>query len=435
MTLTAAGVTCHSVSTDTRSLQPGALFAALRGPNHDGHDHVLDAFSKGAAAAVVEREIPAAPGPLLVTPDVLAWLQQTATQQRRLWGGRVVAITGSAGKTTTKDACAAVLAHSFRTAKTAGNYNNHIGVPLTLLNLPDDAEVAVVELGMNHAGEIRSLASIAQPQIGVVTNSGSAHIEHLGSREAIAAAKRELIEALPPDGTAVLNADDPRVREFQRVHPGPTLFYGFFEAAHVRAEHVHYDSEGSTFEVADVGSFFCPLPGKGGVMAALAALAVAKTLDIDLTRLRGAIASLQPPKMRLQRFVRDGITIWDDSYNSNPEASIMMLDLLAATPATRRIAVLGEMRELGAWSEELHREVGRHAALCGTSMLIGIGGAAAHLIDAARQAGLASGAAFFFDNPADAGRHLKSLARTGDALLFKGSRGTRVELALEAFLN
>jgi UDP-N-acetylmuramoyl-tripeptide--D-alanyl-D-alanine ligase len=422
------------VSIDTRTMAEGALFAALRGANQDGHDHVLDAFAKGAAAAVVEREIPGA-GPQHVTPDVLGWLQQTAREHRQKWGGRIVGITGSAGKTTTKDACAAVLSSAFRTGKTAGNYNNHIGVPLTILNLADDAEIGVVELGMNHAGEIRDLSHIAQPEIGVVTNVGSAHIEHMGSMEAIAAAKRELIEVLPPDGTAVLNADDARVREFAKVHPGQTIFYGFSEAAHVRAERVQYDSAGSNFEVADVGSFFCPLPAKGGVMAALAALAVAKTLGMDLKDLQSAIASLKPPKMRLNRIERNGMVIWDDCYNSNPEAAMMMLDLLAATPARRRIAVLGEMLELGRWSEDLHREVGRYAARCGMSVLIGIRGAAEHLVSAGLDAGLQPGAAIFFHEPEEAGRFLKSIAVEGDSLLFKGSRGTRVELALESFLN
>lgn len=434
MTLEVAGARCHSVSIDTRTITPGALFAALRGPNHDAHDHVREAFAKGAAAAVVEREIPGA-GPQLVTPDVLGWLQQTARERREHWGGRIVGITGSAGKTTTKDACAAVLAGAFRTGKTAGNFNNHIGVPLTLLNLADDAEVGVVELGMNHAGEIRTLAQIAQPNIGVVTNVGSAHIEYFSSRDAIAQAKRELIESLPPNGTAVLNADDALVREFANVHPGHTIFYGFSEAAHVRAERVHYDSAGSTFDVADVGSFFCPLPAKGGVMAVLAALAVAKSLGMDLKKLQNAIASLDPPKMRLNRVERNGMVIWDDCYNSNPEAAMMMLDLLAATPARRRIAVLGEMLELGRWSEDLHREVGRYAVRCGTSVLVGIHGAAEHLVNAGRHAGLAPDAALFFDEPGDAGRFLKTIAGEGDALLFKGSRGTRVELALEAFLN
>ncbi|MBI5282758.1 MAG: UDP-N-acetylmuramoyl-tripeptide--D-alanyl-D-alanine ligase [Candidatus Solibacter usitatus] len=430
---------CTSVSTDTRTLQPGALFVALDGPNHDAHDFVRAAFERGAAAAVVRREVPAA-GPQLVVGDTLQWLQGAAREARGRWHGKVVGITGSAGKTTTKDAVAAVLSTCIKTGKSAGNLNNHIGVPVSLLNVPDDAGAAVLEFGMNHAGEIRTLAALAAPDVAVVTNVGSAHIENFGSLDAIALAKRELVEALPPGGTAVLNADDPRVRAFAAAHPGRSIFFGstssgLSEAAHVRAENVEYCEEGSRFAVADVGSFFCPLPGRGGLMAALAALATAKALGLNLSDLKDAIAALEPPNMRLTRLRHNGMVIWNDCYNSNPEAAMMMLDLLAATPATRRIAVLGEMLELGRWSEDLHREVGRFAARCGINVLVGIRGAARHLVDAGLDAGLAPGAAHFFPEPSQAGRFLKSLARDGDALLFKGSRGTRVELALEAFLN
>ncbi|QOY91622.1 UDP-N-acetylmuramoyl-tripeptide--D-alanyl-D-alanine ligase [Paludibaculum fermentans] len=439
MNLLVAGAHCTSVSTDTRAIEPGALFVALQGPNHDGHDHVLTAFERGAAAAVVERFIEGG-GPQLVVSDSLAWLQQTAATERERWGGVVVAITGSAGKTTTKDATAAVVSTLYRVGKTAGNYNNHIGLPLSILNLAGDTEVAVLEIGMNHAGEIAELARIAKPDIAVVINVGSAHIENLGSIEQIALAKRELIESLGPDGIAVLNGDDERVRAFAAQHPGRTIFYGTsefssIEAAHVRASNLEFLPEGSKFDVADVGSFFCPLPARGGLMAALAALAAAKALKMDLTGLKDAIASLQAPKMRLARIESRGMVIWDDCYNSNPEAAKMMLDLLADTPAKRRIAVLGEMLELGRWSEDLHREVGTYAARRGISVLVGIRGAARHLVDAGLDAGLAPGAAHFFPEPSAAGRFVKTLAESGDALLFKGSRGTRVELALQEFLN
>jgi UDP-N-acetylmuramoyl-tripeptide--D-alanyl-D-alanine ligase len=438
MTLAVAGALCTSTSTDTRTLAPRALFVALRGDNHDGHEYVGKAFEKGAAAAVVERRCEAQ-GPQLVVENSLGWLQSEAAEARERWargGGKtVIGITGSAGKTTTKDAVAAVLSTRFVTGRTTGNFNNHIGVPLSILNLPDDAQVAVLEIGMNHANEIRELSAIAKPEIGVVTNVGTAHIENLGAIENIAAAKREIVESLPRSGVAVLNADDARVRAFADVHPGRTVYYGFSEAAHVRAEKVELLSDGSKFSVTDVGSFFCPLPARGGVMAALAALAVARALEMDLTQLKEAIASLEAPKMRLQRIERAGMVIWDDCYNSNPEAAMMMLDQLAATPARRRIAVLGEMLELGRWSEDLHREVGRYAARSGITVLVGIRGAASHLVDAARGAGLDPSAAHFFHEPSEAGRFLKTIAREGDALLFKGSRGTRVEVALEEFLN
>jgi UDP-N-acetylmuramoyl-tripeptide--D-alanyl-D-alanine ligase len=438
MKLSVAGIECRGISNDTRTLQPGAAYVALRGESFDGHDFVGAAFERGAAAAVVDHKVDAA-GPQLVVDDTLAWLQNTARELRARWGGLVVCVTGSAGKTTTKDAIAAVLATRYRTGKTSGNLNNHIGVPLTLANLDDDCEVAVVETGMNHAGEIRRLASIAQPNIAVVTNVGSAHIEHLGSRDAIAAAKRELVESLGPAGTAVLNADDERVRAMAGACAGKTVFFGstvfVSEVAHVRAENVEFLEQGSTFDVAGVGSFFCPLAARGGLMAVLAALGVARSLGMELAQLKDAIRSLQPARMRLERLEHGGMVVWNDCYNSNPEAAMMMLELLGATPARRRIAVLGEMLELGAWSETLHREVGRCAAGCGVDLLVGIRGAAAYLVDAAVAAGMRPEAVRYFDDPAEAGRFARTLAEPGDALLFKGSRGTHVELALEAFLN
>ena len=426
--------TVSSYGFDSRKLQPGALFFALPGEAHDGHEHAAAAFAAGALAAVVTHPVDH-PGTQLLVRDTLEALQQLARTARERWGGRVIGITGSAGKTITKEAIAAVLSTAFRTGKTSGTFNNHIGVPLSILNLPDDAQVAVLEIGMNHAGEIRDLAAIARPQVGVVTNVGTAHIESFDSIEGIARAKRELIEALPADGTAVLNADDERVRAFAGIHPGRSILFGTREGAGVRAVEVAYDADGCEFTLGDAGRFRCPLPARGGLMTALAALATARAFDLDLAGLKDAIATLKPPAMRLQRIERNGMSIWDDCYNSNPEAACMMLDLLAATTAKRRIAVLGEMRELGTFAEQLHREVGRYAVQCEVPVLVGIRGAARHLVDAARGAGLSAGAAYFFEDPLPAGQFLKTLARPGDSILFKGSRGTRVELALEEFLR
>lgn len=439
MTITVAGRRCTSTSIDSRTLEPGSVFVALRGPNHDGHDYVRAAFEKGAAAAVVERPVEGC-GPLEIVPSVLEWLQGTAAAVRGGWNGLVVGVTGSAGKTTTKEAVAAVLSARLRTGKTQGNYNNHIGVPLTLLNLPDDAEAAVVEIGMNHAGEILRLAEIAQPRIGVVTNVGTAHIENLGSIEAIAAAKRELVESLPPGGVAVLNGDDARVRAMADAFAGQTVFYGSSsfvpsEAPHVRASNVVWLPDGVQFEVPDVGSFFCPLAGRGGLMAALAALAVARALDWDPGQWKETIARLKTVPMRLERIERNGAVIWNDCYNSSPEAAMMMLDLLAETPAVRRIAVLGEMLELGEWSAPLHREVGRHAAARAVDLLVGVRGDARQMLAGAIEAGLPPAKTAYFDDPAEAGAFVKEYAREGDALLLKGSRGVRMERALEAFLN
>jgi UDP-N-acetylmuramoyl-tripeptide--D-alanyl-D-alanine ligase len=428
---------------DSRKLQPGALFFALPGDTRDGHEHVAAAFASGALAAVVTHAIDH-PGAQLIVRDTLAALQQLARAARERWGEdssrRVVGITGSAGKTMTKEAIAALLSTSLRTGRTSGNFNNHIGVPLSILNLADDAQVAVLEIGMNHAGEIRDLAALAQPHIGVVTNVGTAHIESFDSIEGIASAKRELIEALPADGIAVLNADDERVRRFAEIHPGRSILYGTDlygsgEDAELRATEIAWHADGCEFTLGAAGRFHCPLPGRAGLMTALAALATARSLDLNLADLKGAVAALEPPNMRLQRIERGGMVIWDDCYNSNPEAACMMLDLLAGTPATRRIAVLGEMRELGTFAEELHREVGRHAVQCEVSVLVGIRGAARYMVEAAEAAGMPSGTTPFFDEPQAAGRFLKSIARPGDSILFKGSRGTRVEQALEEFLR
>lgn len=429
-----ASVVADGVCTDTRSLRPGSLFVALRGPNHDGHKYVQAAFAAGAAAVLVDHECAAA-GPQILVPDVLAALQELARAARSRLTCPVVGITGSAGKTTAKDATAELLSTAGITGKTDGNFNNHIGVPVSLLNLPDGARFAVLEIGMNHAGEIRHLASLARPTVGVVLNVGTAHIENFDSREGVALAKRELVEALPPDGVAVLNQDDERVREFASVHPGRVVTFGLDPTAEVRAVDVEYNGLGSQFRVEGMGAFACPLPARGGLYALLSALAVAKALDVPYAPLPAAATRIHPPKMRLERMERGGMTIWNDCYNSNPEAAKMMIELLAATPAQRRIAVLGEMLELGRWSEELHRDVGLHVVRCGIHVLVGLRGAACHLVDAARGAGLTAGAAYFFSEPSEAGVFLRGFARPGDALLFKGSRGTRVEAALEEFLR
>jgi len=423
-------------SVDTRTVQRGDMFFALRGPRHDGHDHLTEAFGKGAAAAVVERE-PDAPveGTLLRVTDSGEALAQLAAWARLRWGGTVVAVTGSAGKTTTKDAIAHVLSRFLTVGKTAGNFNNHVGVPLSILRLPDGARVAVLELAMNHTGEIRKLAEIACPRIGVVTNVGYAHAGNFSSIEEVAGAKRELIESLPPGGTAVLNADDERVLAFRDAHPGDTITFGFSETADVRATAFERTQQGSRFHLEGEGWVETKLDGRHGVRNALAALAVARLFGIAQDAAAAQLASLEAGEMRGRRFVHDGITIIDDSYNSNPEAVRAMLEVLAETPAVRRIAVLGEMLELGRWAEELHRDAGRSVAECKINVLVGIRGAVHHLVDAAVEAGLPAGAAYFFDEPEPAGDHLKNIVQPGDVVLFKGSRGAGVDRALRRFIG
>ncbi|MDX2179857.1 MAG: UDP-N-acetylmuramoyl-tripeptide--D-alanyl-D-alanine ligase [Bryobacteraceae bacterium] len=430
MTVQVAGISVSGWSVDTRTLAPGDLFIALRGPNHDGHDYVAAAFEKGAIAALVEKEMP---GRTIVVGDTQRALEDIARRARREWGGVAVGVTGSAGKTSTKDIVADLLAPYLAVSRTVGNLNNHIGVPLSILRIADGAHAAVLEMGMNHAGEIRHLCSIAAPDIGVVTNVGTAHIENFESREGIALAKRELIESLPAHGTAVLNADDARVAQFAKTHPGRTVLYGFGEHADVRATDVELTEAGSRFAVEST-RFETALVGRHAVSNVLAGIAVARLFGVTLAQLAAPIRALAPGKMRGQRLRHAGALIIDDCYNSNPDAARAMLDVLRDSPAARRIAVLGEMLELGSWTEPLHRDVGDYAAAQGINLLVGIRGAARHLVDAAVKAGMPDRAVSFFEDPSEAGDYVRDLLRPGDAALFKGSRGVHVERALERVL-
>jgi UDP-N-acetylmuramoyl-tripeptide--D-alanyl-D-alanine ligase len=417
-------------SIDSRTVNPGDCFFALRGPVHDGHNFVGSVLERGAALAIVDRAVDS-PIPQLVVPDTLLAMQQLSRWARDHWSGTVIGVTGSAGKTTTKDAIAALVNVGVRTGRTIGNYNNHFGVPLSLLRLPDDCRAAVIELGMNHAGEIADLARIAKPQIGVVTNVGWAHTEYFSNGiDGVALAKRELIEALPPTGIAILNADDAHVREFRRIHPGRSILFGFAADADVRAEDLQLCPTGARFSYRGV-VFDSPLSGRHGVSNVLAAIAVAEAMGIAPALLQDAVRHLAVGKMRGERFEKNGVTVINDCYNANPEATRSMIEVLRGTPARRRIAVLGEMLELGHEGSSLHRGLGRFAADQGIHAVIGIRGAARFMVEEARQAGLSDSAASFFESPEAAGDFLRAFLRPGDAVLFKGSRGVQVEKAID----
>jgi UDP-N-acetylmuramoyl-tripeptide--D-alanyl-D-alanine ligase len=416
-------------SVDTRTLAPGDVYFALRGPNHDGHGFVPAALEMGAAAAVVECAQGLA-GELVVA-DAQVALQSLASWARLRWGGQVVGVTGSAGKTTTKDAIAAMLAVESPVGRTMGNFNNHVGVPLSILRLPEGCRAAVLELGMNHPGEIRHLASIARPDVGVVTNVGYAHVEFFEDGIAgVAASKRELIESLGPEGVAVLNADDERVARFAAAHRGRSVTFGFSGGAEVRAQAVEFAPEGTRFRALDV-EFETSVTGRHGVLNLLAGLAVARVFSIDPARLRDVVRSFSVGSMRGERLEHGGAVVWNDCYNSNPEAARSMLDVLRATPAQARIAVLGEMLELGRAAGELHSALGQYVAAGGIDLLIGVRGHAREMVEAASRGGVE---AKFFDDPEAAGEFARERARPGDALLFKGSRGVQVERALARFL-
>ena len=420
-------------SIDSRTVEPGEIFFAIRGEARDGHDFIDAAFVRGALAAIASRGPGKHRDRLLLVSDPRAALQQLASKARRRWGGRVVAITGSNGKTTTKEITAALLATRFRVSKSGGNLNNDLGVPLSLLRMDDDAEVGVLELGMNHAGEIGALAAIAQPDVGVVTNVNAVHLEFFSSIDEIALAKRELIEGLPEGGVAVLNADDERVREFGRIFSGRVVRYGIEAQANIRAVGIENRGlEGINFRLEGCSAeFFTPLAGRHNLYNTLAGLAASSAIGVAPDSLVEAVARLEPARMRGETLDLGEIRVINDCYNSNPRAAEVMLDLLAATPARRRVAVLGEMLELGPESPQLHRQVGGKAARAGVDLLLGVQGEAKQLVERAIAAGMPESAARFFSDAPAAGEFLRQVLRPGDVVLFKASRGVKLERALE----
>lgn len=429
-------------SIDSRTLQSGDLFFAVKGERFDGHDFVAAAIKHGAIAALVSRAklttLPAeaCKHPLLVVDDPLAALQHLATAVRRHWGKRVVAITGSAGKTTTKEAIAKVLGTRFDVLKSQGNLNNGYGLPLQLLKLEPHHEVAVVEMGMSSAGEIAALAHIAAPDWGVVTNVGNAHAEFFADGIAgIARAKYELIEALPTHGVAFLNCDDPYVSQFGRDFRGKATYFGRGPCADPRAESIEaLGSEGQriTIRAGEThASLHLHLLGEHNVSNALAAIAVGVEAGIPVESCCQVLAELRPEEKRGQITTLRGATIINDSYNSNPEALKAMIGTLTSMPVSgggRRILIAGEMLELGPESAALHAACGKAAADAGIDILAGVRGQAIHIVEAAREGSVE---AIYFDSPELAGQWLRDVMRPGDIVLLKASRGVKLERALD----
>ena len=432
-------LTVSGYSIDSRTVSPGDLFLAVRGDRFDGHDFVGGALERGAMAAVVSRARLASlsdavlTAPLLVVEDPLAALQSLAAHVRRRWGHRVVAITGSAGKTTTKEAIAAALGAKFRVLKTQGNLNNAFGLPLQLLRLEPEDEVAVIEMGMNHAGEIAALARIATPDWGVVSNVGTAHIENFEDGQAgIAHAKFELVAALPSNGVVFLNCADPYVSQFGRDFSGRAVYFGSGPCADPQILSTTEDLDGLHIRFRagqQESSFTLHLLGEHNAANAMAGLAVALEAGVELEAATAALETLTAGDKRGEILAIGGATILNDCYNSNPEALRSMIRTLAARPTEgRRILIAGEMLELGAEGPALHAACGRAAAEAGIDRVVGVGGNAEHLASAAYSGGVAS---IFLANAEAAGQWMTTHLRPGDLILLKGSRGVHLERALE----
>jgi UDP-N-acetylmuramoyl-tripeptide--D-alanyl-D-alanine ligase len=425
-------------TTDSRRIVTGQLFIALRGDRFDGAAFARASLAAGACGVLVPPDTTVeAPTSAVVieADDTLLALQQLGQFVRRKSGARVVAITGSAGKTSTKEATASFLSARYAVYRNAGNLNNHIGLPFSLLELTARPDIAVVELGMNHAGEISRLVELAEPDVRVWTNVGDAHIGHFASIDAIADAKAEILEGAGPATRLVANLDDARVMSRVGGFAGVTTTFGLQAGADVRAAGVvDRGVAGTTARLetpaGDV-AIEVKLPGRGPLLNVLAAAAVAIGFDVPLEAIAARAASLTaaPRRGEVMRLAR-GVTLVDDSYNSSPAALARALDAIGdERTAPRRVAVVGEMRELGEFADRLHAESGRRAATAGVDLLVAVGGAPARrMADAAIAAGLAESQVQYFATSEDAAGVVAGLLHAGDVVLVKGSRGTRTDV-------
>jgi len=426
--LTGGDADFTSISTDTRTLQKDALFVALSGPNFDGHDFVATAAAQGAVAALVARALPVAI-PQVIVPDTLASLSRFAHQWRKRFTLPVIGVTGSNGKTTTKELIGSILTQLGPCLITHGNLNNHIGVPLTLLQLQPTHRFAVIEMGANHQREIAHLASLAVPTIGIVTNAGAAHLEGFGSLQGVASGKGELFRALPSDGVAVINADDAYATFWREARGSErTLSFGFEQPADFTAHRVQASGDASGFRIefelvtpAGTRPAVLNLAGLHNLRNALGAAAVAYAAGATLDDIVGGLAGLRSVAGRLElKPALNGAFLVDDSYNANPSSLKAGLDAFRSFGGERWL-ILGEMMELGAAGDELHAEVGRYARNAGVSQLLGIGERARFAVEAFGDGG------HWFEDIDALIAHAKAALAPGLAVLIKGSRSNRLE--------
>lgn len=417
-----------NISTDSRQLSPGSLFVPLVGAQHDGHDHVASALEQGAGGALWSRP-GEAPAGVIRVPDTLQALQDLgAYHLHQRVKARVVAITGSTGKTTTKDLVACLLATRYKVLKTPGNYNNDVGVPLTLLQLESDTQVAVMEIGMRGLEQIRRLAVLLKPEMGLITNVGVSHIELLGSREKIAQAKGELIEALALEATAVLPADSDFFGYLKGLHQGPVASFSGDPDSQASVKPLLRKQRGLEgwqleFEKGYLWDF--PLPGEHHVEDLAAAWAVARHFDIDPATAGEALRQVRLSHLRMERqMLSNGLCLLNDAYNAAPDSMRSALKVLGYAPG-RKLAVLGDMLELGVYEDEAHRDLGRWVAELGVDLLLAVGRRSQTMARSAKEAGLAP-VLWAPDTEAAAAMLVPQLSN-GDTLLLKASRGVGLD--------
>lgn len=425
-------VVITGISTDSRTISPGDLFIPIIGENFDGHDYIKAAFDNGAAASLTQRKTDYFPGKTIIeVENTLTALHNLASWYRSDFSIPFVGITGSVGKTSTKEMVASALSERYNVLKNEGNFNNEIGLPLTIFRLKPEHEAAVIEMGMSAIGEIRALTNIVKPSVGIITNIGISHIEKLGSRQNILKAKLELLEGLKPDGLLILNGDDVMLGGAKDLLSCRTVSFGIEEGADYQAYNIRSKGEyGIDFNVMAGGEehlIQLPVPGVHNIYNALAAIAAGLELGVGMDDLKKGISRFNPGKMRLNIIKAKGFTVINDAYNASPQSMKAALDVLAEMDATRRIAVLGDMLELGDWSERAHAETGAHAAKKALDYIITVGKEASNIVSGAVNAGFDPDRTKEVASNCDAINYLKKLVRDGDAILVKGSRGMKME--------
>lgn len=436
------------ICTNSRDIKLSSLFIPLKGEKFDGHDFIEDALEGGAVGTLTHRYIDRQKiseeerykGKFIIkVGDTLKALKDIATYYRNKFTIPFVAVTGSVGKTSTKDMIASVLSQEYNVLKTQGNYNNEIGVPLTIFNLNDTHQIGVIEMGMSNLGEISRLTSIVRPKVAVITNVGISHIERLGSRQNILKAKMEIFEGLSRDGLIVLNGDDNLLYGLKGFLNFRTVYYGMDEGLDYQAYNVQNAGEGGIFFDINIKDkeykVHIPLPGVHNVYNALAAIAVGLEMGIDMENIIEGISKFVPGKMRLNIVKADGVKVINDAYNANPQSMEAALKVLKdVNGAKRRIAVLGDILELGSWAKEAHLEIGKLAFNLEIDYIITVGKNAAYIAEGAILAGATPGnIRHFTDNKAVAD-FLKTFMRNGDAILIKGSRGMKMEEIAEQMM-
>ncbi len=430
-------LTFHKFNIDSRSTEPGELFFALTA-KRNGHDFVPSAVKRGASGAVISQPTALADKDiaLIQVKDTLKALQELARKVLQEYSVKVIGITGSIGKTTTKEFTSCLLSQDFKVLKSEGNLNNHLGVPLSLLKLEDDHDVAVLEMAMSSLGEISSLTRIAPPDIAVITNINPVHLQFFKNIEEIALAKKEILNGAKKNGTAVLNGDDALVRKIANDWKGKTLLFGLSEECDVRAQNIRKNGwEGVVFELVygkKQEEVCLPFFYESALYNFLASAAVGYALSVPLDSLRAEVKDLKPLPMRgVHLRLRQNIHLIDDSYNSNPAALESALKSLVELPAQRRIAVLGDMLELGKREAEFHTEAGKQIAQSGWDILVAVGPLGLHMVEGALAAGMREEQTFHFENSTAAAGEIRSLIQEGDLILVKGSRGMMMEKVVE----